>query len=118
MCGFSAQEKVDQKEAAQWKHRPEIGPRSKSVIEVLREEPRYMYSTTPDRSQIRPDKLQQSLAEVSGFSDAVEGADVHRIRIRSKPLPKATKDATGCNTVIGPHEHRLQDIESARLTGS
>ncbi|KAI1740315.1 hypothetical protein F4680DRAFT_116087 [Xylaria scruposa] len=93
-----------------WWHRPEIDELSRSVIEILVEEPYYGFGLSRSGKQNSDDS--QSLLTFQPNEFPVEP---YQIRIRSKLLLKTLKEITGSNVTIGPYEHRLLLLRPFKL---
>jgi len=102
---FSARPRVDVKDNTTWKHRPEIDPEPKHIIEVLQEAPFTNSSNTAKNHG--PSEAPRNETVNLKTMGIVAVAHPHLIRIRSRLLLKIIKEATKCDTVVGPHKHRL-----------
>ena len=102
---FSARLRLDTKDITTWKHRPEIDPEPKHIIEVLQEAPLTNSSNTAKNHG--PSEAPRSEAVNLKTTGIAAVAHPHLIRIRSRLLLKVIEEATECNTVVGPHKHRL-----------
>jgi len=102
-------------------HRPEIDEEEKCVIEVLTEEPQYIF--LPATRNGGPPRVVESSVKHSARSSTAQLGDqncspdtpIHqglmatpyRIRIRSPLLLKVINEITGFSTTRGPHKHTL-----------
>ncbi|KAL4947647.1 hypothetical protein BDW69DRAFT_109890 [Aspergillus filifer] len=113
---FAPLTELDRKKANRWKHRPELDLNPKNVIEVLQEEPRYgsratKTSTNWNYADTALDLISKQPSKP--FSSFVDYPNL--IRIRSKELLHVVQEATGCQTKIGPHEHRMLLLRPFKL---
>jgi hypothetical protein len=110
---LSTHPKLDTYDPKTWRHRPEIDPDPKHIIEVLNEAP-YTDSANMaknERSSEAPGNTTFNLKTTG--SAAVKQS--HMIRIRSRLLLKVIEDATKRPTVFGLHGHRLLLLRPYKL---
>jgi len=109
---FSRRIEINRKDIPEeWKHCPEVDQEPRHVIEILKEEPRFDFFKLNTQSS----NAAQSRPDVAGIQVHDSSVDPHRIRIRSKLLLKVLKEITGCNTTLGPYEHRLLLLQPFKL---
>lgn len=102
---FSERLQLKTDDKTPWKHRPEIDLEPKYIIEVLQEAPSTK-SSIMIKNQGHSDAL--TYETVTGKTTEIIAAEPpHQIRIRSRLLLKTIQEATKCNTIVGPHKHRL-----------
>ena len=101
---FNSRIEIDTRKVARWIHRPEVDLAPRSIIEVLREEPRYMWGEIRSRNYNLVGVTNSNPLEVM---DAVRVEFPYRIRIRSSILLKTIEELTGSRTTVGQHRHRL-----------
>ncbi|KAI2782628.1 P-loop containing nucleoside triphosphate hydrolase protein [Daldinia loculata] len=108
-----------------WQHVAELDPTPKPVIEVLIEEPRYDVIRKTEKIQLPGQPNPQGKLpglEMPSQHDFIPSAasrekpgTPYRIRIRSPILLKVLKEATGLETVVGQHRHKLVFFKPFKL---
>jgi hypothetical protein len=115
-AAFNRRIETNSKEnGGEWTHRRDIDDEAKPLIEILKEAPRdkFFDSFYNQASTAAASRLTDQDALVSQAHDP--SIEPHQIRIRSKLLLKVLKEITGCDTTVGPYEHRLLLLRPFKL---
>ncbi|KAI9662333.1 MAG: hypothetical protein M1821_008500 [Bathelium mastoideum] len=112
---FNVRFEIDKTRHIHWKHRPEIDLEPKSVIEILWEEPFNTGAYIPSSELSSAEFNVVPSSQVPESMNSVFTDYPYRIRIRSQLLLQVIKEATGCQTTLGPYRHRLLLLRPFKL---
>ena len=114
---FGAKVETGKAKLQAWMHRPEINPKPQHIIEVLVEEPSYIYGPGLKIEDLQSHQPAQAGEKLVASPTLTEPSRVtvqndnlampFRVRIRSPLLMKLINEVTRLNTVVGPHKHKI-----------